>query len=88
MAQQIGDLLESGAALHHPTGNRMSQDVGSANTVLKATAPSGVANCIADDVHVGRRIVGRPMTYEQLAPGRLWPSVTQIVHNRSTRGIG
>jgi hypothetical protein len=32
MAQQIGDLLESGAALHHPAGNRMSKDVGSANT--------------------------------------------------------
>jgi hypothetical protein len=64
MAQQIGNLLESGATLHHPAGNRMSQDVGSANTVFEATSAGSVANGIANDVEVGRRIVGRPMSHK------------------------
>src|ERR1700728_2334803 len=64
MAQQVGDLLESSAALHHPARNRVSQDMGSTNTVFEATAPGGVANGIADDVQVGWRIVRRPMSHE------------------------
>ena len=83
MAQQVGDFFESGAAVHQSTGQCVPQDVRASNAVSKTAALRCITYGIAYDIRIGRGVEWWAMSNKQLTASRLWPTILQILCDRS-----
>nr|WP_238587444.1 hypothetical protein [Cupriavidus sp. IDO] len=81
MAQQVSDLLERRATLHHAAGRGTSENMRTPNALLQVAAFGGVA-CVANDIQTCRCIDWWAMAHEQLAASRRGTVVAQIICNR------
>ncbi len=82
MAQQIADLLEWNAALHHPASHGVPENMGAAHTLLQTATRSGITNCVTDNIQIGCGIKRWSMANKYLAPCSVWTPTLQVLGDR------